>query len=203
MRIERLTNNRIKVTLTTADLMHLDINIEQLTPNSKELHTFLFHIMETIREETDFNPYSGQVVVEATPSREGISIMVSKMQNQEKNITREQFGKISSVKPKLKKNKKPLEIYYFDDFEVLCDALVRLQPESLPDGSLYRQDDKYCVVIKNEERFIQSIYILNEFAKRKLSYPLQEVHIKEHWSLVARGESLMSMISGIIDLNKN
>ena len=35
--------------------------------------------METIREETGFNPYNGQVVVEATPSQDGISILVKRL----------------------------------------------------------------------------------------------------------------------------
>lgn len=52
MRIEKLNKDKIKVTLTTAELINLDIDVKRLSPDSKELHTFLFHIMETIREET-------------------------------------------------------------------------------------------------------------------------------------------------------
>ena len=60
MRIEKLNKDKIKVTLTTAELINLDIDVKRLSPDSKELHTFLFHIMETIREETGFNPYNGR-----------------------------------------------------------------------------------------------------------------------------------------------
>ena len=56
MRIEKLNKDKIKVTLTTAELINLDIDVKRLSPDSKELHTFLFHIMETIREETGFTP---------------------------------------------------------------------------------------------------------------------------------------------------
>lgn len=202
MRIERLTDNRIKVTLTTADLMHLDINIEQLTPDSKELHTFLFHIMETIREETDFNPYSGQVVVEATPSSEGISILVSKMQKKEKHITREQFENISSVKPKVRKRKNTLAAYYFNDFENMCSALSMLQPEALKVGSLFRQGNRYYIFIKNEKCFEKSMNILSEFAKRGLLTAIQELHIREHWTMLAEGDKLVSMAEGIAELEK-
>jgi negative regulator of genetic competence, sporulation and motility len=58
VRIEKLNKDKIKVTLTTAELINLDIDVKRLSPDSKELHTFLFHIMETIREETGFNIYS-------------------------------------------------------------------------------------------------------------------------------------------------
>ena len=45
MRIEKLNKDKIKVTLTTAELINLDIDVKRLSPDSKELHTFLFHIM--------------------------------------------------------------------------------------------------------------------------------------------------------------
>ena len=102
MRIEKLNKDKIKVTLTTAELINLDIDVKRLSPDSKELHTFLFHIMETIREETGFNPYNGQVVVEATPSQDGISILVKRLNKGIKKITEEQFKKVVSVKPKKK-----------------------------------------------------------------------------------------------------
>lgn len=201
MRIEKLTDNKIKVTLTTADLLHLDINIEQLTPDSKELHAFLFHIMETIREKTDFNPYSGQVVVEATPSREGISILVSKLSDGER-IARGQLRKISSVRPKVKKSGPQYEVYYFDDFENLCGALVRLQDEAVSECALYRNKNSYCVMLGKSKRLEQSALVLNEFSERKSFYPMQAEHVMEHWTLVADGEKLRSMIDGIAELNR-
>lgn len=55
--------------------------------------------METIREETGFNPYNGQVVVEATPSQDGISILVKRLNKGIKKITEEQFKKVVSCQP--------------------------------------------------------------------------------------------------------
>ena len=81
MRIEKLNNDKIKVTLTTRDLTSLDVKIEQLRPDSRELHLFIFKIMERIQKETGFNPYNGQIVVEAMPEKDGIAIMVSKLNN--------------------------------------------------------------------------------------------------------------------------
>ena len=51
MRIEKLNKDKIKVTLTTAELINLDIDVKSFRPIQKgELH-FLFHIMETIRKK--------------------------------------------------------------------------------------------------------------------------------------------------------
>ena len=113
MRIEKLNKDKIKVTLTTAELINLDIDVKRLSPDSKELHTFLFHIMETIREETGFNPYNGQVVVEATPSQDGISILVKRLNKGIKKITEEQFKKVVSVKPKKKESRNDSGFFLF------------------------------------------------------------------------------------------
>ncbi len=199
MRIERIADNRIKVTLTSADLIHLDINIERLTPDSKELHTFLFNIMETIREETDFNPYSGQVVVEATPLHDGISIIVSKLV-EKACMTREQFKKIKSIKPKEKQRKSLVEIFYFDDFEALCSALSSLDAADLSQAGLYRQENSYCIIIKSSEASSRGSYILREFARRILPKSVREEHIIEHWELVAENDELIKMAIGIQEL---
>ena len=126
MRIERLNNDKIKVTLTTSDLVNLDIDMEQLTPDSRELHTFLFHIMETIREETGFNPYNGQVVVEASPSRDGMSIVVSRLNTNSSRITRQQFKNASGVKAVPKRSEKT-DIFSCDSLqsEILLQHFLR------------------------------------------------------------------------------
>ena len=120
MRIEKLNKDKIKVTLTTAELINLDIDVKRLSPDSKELHTFLFHIMETIREETGFNPYNGQVVVEATPSQDGISILVKRLNKGIKKITEEQFKLFRSS---LKRKNWVRNVYFILKLLMICAAL--------------------------------------------------------------------------------
>ena len=72
MRIERLSDTRIRVTLTTADLVGLDINIEQLRPDSKELHSFLFNIMETIKEDKKNHGLGGKIVKRIVKKYRGV-----------------------------------------------------------------------------------------------------------------------------------
>ncbi len=200
MRIEKLTGNRIKVTLTTADLTDMDINIRQLTPDSAELHSFLFYIMEAVREETDFNPYNGQVVVEATPSKDGISLIISKLGAVKGGALRGRYGRITAIKPKIKKKPSDLGLYYFDNFDNLCEALTRLEDEALINSRLYRLSNDYCLILRNSKRFERGGYILNEFASGKSRYPMRAEHITEHWTPVAAGEKLRTMAKEIAKL---
>lgn len=199
MRIEKLNNDKIKVTLTTSDLINLDIDVKQLAPDSKELHTFLFHIMETIREETGFNPYNGQVVVEATPSRDGISILVSRLNANSRRITRQQFENASSIRAKTKKSAKA-EIFYFNSFDDLCSALKELEYNSLISGSLYQLNNTYCFTINNESCHEKCLSVMAEFSAGKSGYPLQMTYIKEHGHLIAKGIELFEMTEKIKQL---
>ena len=178
MRIEKLNKDKIKVTLTTAELINLDIDVKRLSPDSKELHTFLFHIMETIREETGFNPYNGQVVVEATPSQDGRS------------------KKVVSVKPK-KKELGTECVFYFETFNDMCGAISEMDKSILSKASLFKLNKTYCILIRNDNENMRGINVIREFTERMSIYPLQNEYIKEHALLVAKGQKLVEMAENV------
>ena len=196
MRIERLNSDKIKVTLTMADLISFDIDIAELSPNSKELHNFLFNIMETIRVETGFNPYNGQVVVEATPSSEGMSIVVSRIKSGSSKITRSDIKRGVTITAKQKK-KTDTEIYYFEVFDDLCGALVLLSEEILLKSSLYKLGETFCYILRASGETAKGRAVLSEFSSKKSKYPLQLTYIIEHGILVAEYEKLADMAENI------
>ena len=178
MRIEKLNKDKIKVTLTTAELINLDIDVKRLSPDSKELHTFLFHIMETIREETGFNPYNGQVVVEATPSQDGISILVKRLNKGIKELGTEC-------------------VFYFETFNDMCGAISEMDKSILSKASLFKLNKTYCILIRNDNENMRGINVIREFTERMSIYPLQNEYIKEHALLVAKGQKLVEMAENV------
>lgn len=211
MQIERLEENKIQVILTTADLTSMNIDINSLNAESVELNSFLFHIMERIKEETGFNPYGGQVLMEAMPmGDDGISILVSKVHNDSDKISLEQFKRIKALRPKRTVEKDAIEtaeyveVFYLESFDDVCDALMRLSHEALMLCALYKLNSTYSIlIVKNSVTFVD-IDILSEFSHRRSYYPLQEVYIREHGELIAKGRHLVSMAKGICSLyNKN
>ncbi len=199
MRIEKLTKDKIKVTLTTTDLVNLNIDIDSLEPDSKELHTFLFHIMETIREKTGFNPYSGQVVVEATPSNDGMCILISRINNMSKKISRKQFNRVSAVRAK-EKATEINHVFYFDNFEDLCSALKETDKNSLKTACLYQLNNTYCFIIKHEVEHVACLSVMCEFSAKHTAYSMQPKYINEHGILVAKGVQLVNMAENLRQL---
>lgn len=198
MRIEKLNNDKVEVTLTAADLKALDIDVKQLSPNSNELHSFLFHIMETVHKETGFNPYNGQVIVEATPSQEGISIVVSRVSVASKRISRAEYNKATRVTAHVKK-KPNMAVFYFDKFEDLCAALSEMSSAALSDSSLYKIENSFCFTLNDAARHKKCAHTMTEFSVNS-RFPTHITYIQEHGKLVAEGEALISLRKNIRNL---
>lgn len=208
MRIERLAENKVKVTLTGDDLSGFDINVKKLSNNSTELHSFLFKIMETIREETGFNPYSGQIVIEAQSVGDGISITISKV---EQNIpkTTEKIKNGKRIKARVRSGGSGVSTYYFNDFDNLCDAIINIDPSVHKVCSLYKLHGQYCYIInfenslfKDSSLLCRTVSILTEFSERSSALPMQHLHVEEHGELIAEKESLLSMREGLVNIRQ-
>ena len=197
LKIEKINKDRIMVTLTPTDLSDYNIDINALGPNSKELHSLLFNIMETIRAETGFNPYNGQVVVEATPHSDGVTLVVSKMGANQARIAIEEFKRNVKVTARLKSADKTEKSKYatfsFANFDNVSMSLARIADDTLMDAALYKVDSTFCLAMKNREEHLRVIDLINEFADKVSYNSLRYVFIAEHGSLVAEGEKLVGM----------
>lgn len=101
MKIKKISNDEVVVFLSMGDLELFDLSPDSFEPKSAELHRFLFLLMETVREETGFDPFEGQVVVEAARTREGVHLSISKVggfRRRKKKISRDDFNRAAAVR---------------------------------------------------------------------------------------------------------
>lgn len=201
MKIEKLSADKIKVTVSVSDLTNLDIDIKDLYPNSDELHSFLFHIMETIQAKTGFNPYTGQVVVEATPMREGMTILVSKVQtgNQRKKVSAD-IKRGVTIKARKKGAAVKDVVFYFAGFEDMCMGLCALDRDDVLSSWLYEINSKFAIISAINENGKKGINILREFAVKIAPSPTRVTFVREHGRLVCHGEELWEMAEKIRNL---
>ncbi len=191
MKIEKIELNRIKVTLSAPDLIDMNINIKSLTPGSPRLHGFLYEIMEKVRKETGFNPYSGQVVVEAMPDGDGIVLTVTKLTDEPQKKKRP--GKVRVAGHRSAKK----ITYKFDSFENVCGLFSNTSPEHFASAGLYEyMDNFYMVVPKN------AAPVLPEFGHPQTMLNISESFLSEHGKLHAKGKTLVAMAQGVKNLEK-
>lgn len=197
MRIEKLEFNKIKVTVFPVDLNDMNISIKSLRPDSPQLHTFLFNIMEKVKKETGFNPYNGKIVVEAFPNGDCVELTVTKLT--EPREVKKTAHKPGNVKAVLKKQPSKI-LYSFKCFEDLCKCLMVLSDNLHSDSAYYTIEGNH--ILSLPDTGAEQLYILREFALQRDRGKLCDSFLSEHATLVAKGERLSNMAKEIVKLYK-
>ncbi len=227
MRIRKISQNEVTVYLSEQELGGYDIKPGEKVPEAASLHRFLFELMDTVYVETGFNPYGGQVVVEATPLQSGMSLTISKICSK-KPLTRAEFKKVKNVRVKTD-NAKMSEITDLSQNDILniVEDIARrkLKRERektdkrkgvfifseftdmesalsvIPEDALGK-----CSLYRNKSRYaIVSDYktdsryynMMSEFSENVVTAEIIADDIKEGWHPVAEGEALVKM-AGVI-----
>ena len=213
MNIERLDRNKLKITLSDMDFEDFSVSKQELASDRNVLHGFILKLMDAISMETDFNPYSGNIMIEAKEQDEGMSIIISKAINKSKytksELKQARHIKATAKTPKNVVTKKDIyNTYIFDSFEDVCDVLSLVNNYVHEDSSLYKYNGKYCYLTVIGDRFVgyddllcRTLSIMSEYSKESQPGELTQKHITEHGELVAKGEKLVSMSDGIRNIN--
>lgn len=218
MKIKQISCDTVSVYLTNEDLELFDISLESLGPHSGDLHQFLFMLMETVKFETEFDPYNGQVIVEARTTVGGLHLLISKLSGEVHKLTREEFRRARGVR--VIKNLTPLEIgshlnnsggslknvrlkrknkksvFVFDGFKELEDGIALVDEDVIKKGELYRNGKRYALIsdITLNDR---AYSILNEFASLYKTSDILANDIREGWKSVAKHEKLAEMAEAL------
>lgn len=221
MKIRKVSQNEVTVYLSEQELGGYDIKPGEKIPESAALHRFLFELMDTVYIETGFNPYGGQVVVEATPLQNGMSLTISKI-GMKKPLSREEFKKAKSVRVKSKKSeelsdisheemlklveniarkrtdkhRKQKGVFVFENFSDMESAFCMIDHDALDGCSLYRNKGKYAIV-SNHITGSKYYNILSEFAEKIITADIAAADICEGWIKLADGAELKNMAEAI------
>ena len=212
MHIERLDQNKLKIVLSDMDFEDFSVTKKQLVMDRDILRSFILKLMDTISEETDFNPYNGNIVIEAKEQDGGMSIIVSKAPISRK-YTKEELKKAThinaTVKDKPKVHKGVMHnIYTFKSFEDVCVALHLVDDYVHNASSLYKYNNTYCYLTKidntvydNDKAMCKALGVFNEYCDYSQTSIIKTNHIKEHGELIAEGKKLISMAEGVRNIN--
>ena len=219
MRIQKISTDKVVVQLTDADLEHFDLDFEKRAPQAADLHKLLFRVMDIVKDETGFDAYrGGQVVVEATPLENGISLIITKIRTEKEPVSKIDASKVKGVRvknskskdlthddikriaerlgiTKNQKNKRNDNISFvfdsFDDFESAVFAVSDMDFEKM---RLYRKGKRYALVAKYNPE-VKKFNILSEYSANISKRDVVADGINEGWKLVAQNGELRNMAS--------
>ena len=96
MKIERVSENEIKCTLTAEDLAERQIRLGELAYGSEKTKTLFDDVMRTAHNEFGFDANNIPLVIEAVPHVDSISISITKVEDPEELDTR--FAKFTPMR---------------------------------------------------------------------------------------------------------
>ena len=200
MKIEKLTDNKIRIIM----------NIQDIEKNTNDIHTFFDNIMNSqnlyldilqkAEKEVDFHTEGCKLLIEAFSTLEDVVVFtITKYSSTESNSINTGDVLNNNSKRKLivkrKTNTPSLKnaVYEFDNFDYFCDfcnsisKIENLNIDKLAKKTvLYNYQNKFFLVFKDinfKDKYVHKVFnILSEFAK------FQNYSINFEYKLIEHGK---------------
>ncbi|MDR1704486.1 MAG: adaptor protein MecA [Clostridiales bacterium] len=204
MRIERISDAQIKFILNKEDLSYHNLKIADLAQNSEKMHGLFREMMTQAMLEYDFTADPNTpLIVETVPlPNESIMIVVTKAAGQgyienkfsfapkareERRYRRKPL--IETPSP-MGENDAPVHIFTFKSLDEAGAAATRLSGGFHGDSSLYKNKNKYFLVLRGENgaagrsEFERFESILLEYGQKHSSSIIYMLHLDEYGEMI-------------------
>lgn len=217
MRIEKVNDTQIRVTLSHSDLNPRDIKISELAYGSQKAQELFRDMMTQAYEEFGFETENIPLMIEAVPlSRESIMIVVTKIEDPAQiddrlgalgerpthRTFKSQDDEVHTHKhkaPTPKKNPKQPKnlvlIYSFSSLDDITSAGHRINPIYCGMNSVYKEDKgTYFLVLHpnfmHKTTQAQLEAVLDDFGSKHVSSSLGERFLMEHSTLLIKDKAI-------------
>ena len=173
MKIEKLTENKIRVIVNTEDLKENDIDFNLLMNRSMETQNLFFEILEKAEEELDFHTDGYKLLIEAFSSSDEILVFtITKYLPKEaqKNSETLKKKKLSVKRKSIDFSNKQI-VYSFNSFEEFCNFCSCINNNSNINVSkiskkisLYFYNNTYYLILRNVNTSYSNIKLFYSIA---------------------------------------
>ncbi len=211
MKVERISENQLKLTLTKEDLKEREITLEDLLSPSEKTQTLFRDLMEQVLDEYDFITENAPLMVEAIPSgMDGLMLIITKVNNKDK--TPQKSAELFSQAQDLHRwKKKPLDtmeqtdaehtdllIYSFPCLDDVIHVSVRLENTFKGESAVYKNDNRYFLILQQdayhtEESAEDLELILQEYGHKHVSTPLAKYYLLEHGQTILAEKAVKAL----------
>ena len=165
MKIEKLTDNKIRIIFDIDDLAKKNIDIHSLIKNTDGTQKFFKKILKEAEKEVGFDAQDSKLLIEAFISNDGFFILTFTKIANETQIKK-------SIMPKVKRKDFNLsskyDIYQFETFNEFCNFCTYLKTTKL--GNLKKFAKKISLYEYNSKYFLVFAEIDTEFKDSSLVY---------------------------------
>ena len=204
MKIEKITDNKIRIILNLEDLKAKNIDLHSLMSNSIESQSLFVDMLDEAEKELGFYTNDSKISVEALASADGVFIFTITKVDEE--VTKRKTLKIKRKSTNINNQK---AIYKFNSFEELCNYCTYINDNKTLDinsfsnnSSLYFYNNNYYLVFSNIDTNysnIKKVYAsLSEFAKNISKPEIFECKLLEYGKLIMKRNAINRFIKFFI-----
>jgi len=206
MKIEKINENKIKVTISKDDLEKRNIDLSTLNYNSPATQELFWDMMEQAEIEYGFNSSDSQLCIEATPdSTDGFIITITRIDEDNDFESIQKYIKNRFKKSDLRakrKNKKicsSVLIYSFSTFEDILALANKISSIYSGESTLYKYKNFYYLVLarysfeNTDTRAIDAV--MSEFGRKVNNAAFYEGYLNEYGTKIVEYNALETIQS--------
>ncbi|WP_026485825.1 adaptor protein MecA [Caldanaerobius polysaccharolyticus] len=136
MKIEKISDNKLRILITASDLRERDLDIEDLYRDNSKAHSLFWDIIYQAYLEESFDVDDSKLIIEVAPvSSDSFVVIVTRIPN---NIISKKI---------MRENTALKNVYSFDAIEDLMNLSHRILGLFRGSSTLYKYKDKYVLVM--------------------------------------------------------
>ncbi len=206
MKIEKLTENKIRVILNIEDLDKTDINLNSILDKTALNQNFFLEILDKAEKNYDFHTDGCKLLIELFSSIDGVFVFTITKYETETSINKKSSSKNvkrKTVTAKVKSNNyfNKNVIYSFNNLEEFCELCSYINTLKNFDfanfsknASLFLYNGTYYLLIKNiniNYKYTSQFYsIISEFGKLLPPSKSFEGKLVEHGSVIIKRNAI-------------
>ncbi len=204
MRIEKVNENVLRVTITLNDLEERNIDLGSLNYNSPAAQELFWDMMEKAEEEYGFASNDSQLIFEASPENEdGFVVTITKVDSDGEFESIQKYIKSkyknSDLRQKKKKSKvcSALKIYCFESLDDLCRLAKQITAVYKDESTLFKCKNSYYLLLTGSSSSAsQSLdNIMCEFSTQVSNASFFEGYLNEYGEKIIEDKAIETLIS--------
>ena len=197
MKIEKLNENKIKITINIDDLAEKNIDLYSFMHNTPETQDLFWDILNKAEKECGFNVDNSMICVEASTSGAGNFVLIVTKTNEKPVLTTNLNNAYKKKNLKLKRKNislsLPQNIYQFESFDDICEFVKVININLIENNILYEMNGKYYLQSSN-----MPFNNILEYASVTKNPKLLEARLKEYGNILIN-ENALQIVSKYFD----
>jgi len=197
MKIEKISDNKLKIVLTKQDLIDKHIDIKNLNPNSMESQNLFFDLLQEIESYHDFDLEDSQILLEGVSTTNGSMILTITKRNDD-FIETKKTPKLIVKKKKENTNLANTEfIYKFDNLDNFIDfsSSIKALPKRYI-NTLYKLKENYYLTLKianiKEDSYKNVFLQLSDYAET-MPYINYKNKLTEYGEIIIKNSAIQKI----------